>query len=138
MRFLSVLILTTMLAALAAQAQDDSVFDSYDDYATFVDTQLMARNFRALILRLGGRDEYTSEQLASNDRNLKNAWPRDFTDTSVFRRVDLGGGLWQEGRVYWTGMQYAYFYALLHDREDDFVVLSFQLNSGSKKIMDRF
>ncbi|MBM1570354.1 hypothetical protein JQU68_19320, partial [Sulfitobacter mediterraneus] len=51
---------------------------------------------------------------------------------------DLGGGVSQEARMYWTGKSYCYFYALLHQRENDLVVINFALNSNSTPIMDRF
>ncbi len=137
MRILFALIVTLFLAVPPAQAQD-SVFSDYDDYATFVDTHVMGRDFVPLILRLGGRDEYTDQELAENDKTLRNVWPLDFTHVTTFRREDLGGGVSQEGRMYWNGTSYAFFYALLHERSDGFVVISFHLNTSSKKVMERF
>lgn len=138
MRFFALLALTLMFAAPAARAQQDSVFESYSDYAAFVDRHIMTRDFIPLILRLGGRDEYTQEQLETTAAQLQRAWPVDFQSSSVFREENLGGGIRQEGRIYWTGTSYAYFYALLHYRTDGFVVISFHLNTNSSKVLERF
>ncbi|MGB3243123.1 MAG: hypothetical protein WBB25_01200 [Sulfitobacter sp.] len=138
MRLFGLLISAVLFAAPMAHAQEDSVFRDYGDYASFVDNMVKTRDFATLILRLGGRDEYTSEDLAQNDAKLKQVWPFDFKNGTVFRQEDLGGGISQEGRLYWTGKQYAYYYALLHDRGDALVVLSFHLNTNSKKVLERF
>lgn len=143
MRYFSqclLLVLTVLIApAGAVQAQTaDSEFINYADYASYVDRHIMQRDFIPLIQKLGGRDEYTNEELAATQRNMLGIWPRDFESVSVFNRKDLGGGIWEEGRIYWTGTSYAFFYALIHQRFDKFVVLNFLLNSSSTPIMERF
>jgi hypothetical protein len=123
----------------AARAQmADSEFKNYADYASYVDRHIMGREFIPLIQKLGGRDEYTPEELAATQRNMLGIWPVDFENVTVFNRKDLGGGVWQEGRMYWTGNGYAFFYALIHQRLDKFVVVNFLLNSSSTPIMERF
>lgn len=138
MRYLLCLFALTLWATSAPAQDTDSVFRDYDDYATFVDQAVMQRAFIPLIQRLGGRDEYTPEQLAATQDQMKRAWPRNFTNMSVFRKQDLGGGLIQEGRMYWTGKSYAFYYALLHQRPDDLAVITFTINSNSKVVMERF
>lgn len=138
MRYFAALIVSLCLLTGIAQAQQDSIFEDYGDYASYVDQHIMAREFAPLILRLGGRDEYSPEELQSTNTKLRRVWPINFEEVRVFRAEDLGGGLRQEGRIYWTGISYAYFYALLHEREDGFVVISFHLNSSSKKVLERF
>lgn len=139
MRFLAILIALSLWANAPARAQgSDSLFADYDAYADFVDSQVMTRKFIPLIQQLGGRDEFTEAELNANQRQMEAVWPRNFEHVRVFRRTDLGGGLVQEGRLYWTGMSYAFFYALLHQRENDLAVVSFLLNSSSKPIMERF
>ncbi|MDF1728000.1 MAG: hypothetical protein P1U53_09635 [Sulfitobacter sp.] len=133
----SAVLLAWVATGTLAQSQD-GIFLDYEAYATYVDQSIMERDFGSMIQRLGGRDEYTKEELASTERQLLGVWPRDFSDKTVFNNLDLGGGISHEGRVYWTGTYYAYFYALLHDRGDEVVVLNFLLNSSSKPIMDRF
>ncbi|KAJ01634.1 hypothetical protein [Sulfitobacter mediterraneus] len=127
------------LAALPLRAQEtDSVFPGYAAYAHFVDQHISTRDFTEVILRLGGRDEYTKEEIASLQRQFDGIWSVNFQNGTVFNRQDLGGGVSQEARMYWTGKSYCYFYALLHQRENDLVVINFALNSNSTPIMDRF
>lgn len=137
MRYIILLLTTVFLAPVAAQAQD-SVFDDYATYAAFVDEKIMQRDFIPLIQRLGGRDEYTTEQLTATQANLKTALPFDFENMTVFKEVDLGGGVRQEARMYWTGTSYAFYYAMLHERAGDLAVITFLLNTSSKAILERF
>lgn len=132
-------VILSCLAAPGAMAQvRDSVFASYEDYARFVDEKIMTRDFIPMIQVLGGRDEYTAEQLAGLNAQLMSALPVDFTGVTVFRENDLGGGVRQEGRMYWTGEVYAFYYAVLHDRGDEVVVVNFTLNTSITEIMSRF
>ena len=128
-----------MATVTGASAQGrDSVFADYPAYAAFVDNHIMRRSFTDLILQLGGRDEYTKEQLDANQRQMRGVWPQDFESVTVFNRQDLGGGVSQEGRMYWNGAAYAFFYAILHQREGELVVVNFALNSNIVPIMERF
>ena len=139
MRQLLILILCVMGWAGSATAQQgDGVFRDYDSYSAFVDDSMMQREFSALIVGLGGNDEFSAEQLDAARLNMEKGWPTNFEDAAVFREEDLGGGLRQEGRIFWNGTYYAYYYALLHQRADDLQVLSFLINSSIKPIMERF
>jgi len=137
MRILWIALIVMLPTAVMAQ-QRDSVFANYQAYSDFVDKKVMQRDFIPLIQVLGGRDEYTKEQLANVNERMLSAFPLDFENTSVFNQKDLGGGMLQEGRVYWTGEQYAYFYAMLHIRDNDVVVINFNLNSSIDTIMAKF
>lgn len=118
---------------------EDSVFDSYDEYTRYVDSHIMARDFVPLVLRLGGRDEYTNEQLESVNVQLMSAMKQDFSNSTVLKRVKLGSGFTQEARVYWNDqLGYTYFYALLHDQPGGLVVLRFTLNTSSDAIFSKF
>jgi hypothetical protein len=137
------LILSLALALLwfippsKAQAQD-SIFKDYAAYAAFVDDHVMRRDIAPLVQRLGGRDEFTIEQLNGIQGQFLAAWPRNLTNKTVFGEVDLGGGIKQEGRIYWTGTSYGFFYALLHQQDDQLVVINFKLNTESQPIIDSF
>lgn len=135
LRVFAIAVVTT--GANAAWAQD-SFFKDFDAYEKFVDTSIMARDFIPLIQQLGGRDEYTKEQLDANNAQLLNVFRANFTGRNVFKVVDLEGGVRQEARMYWIGTSYAFYYAMLHQREDGLVVLRFALNSSSDKIMGLF
>ena len=138
MRFFIITLLTLLpLSALAQQR--DSHFKDYDAYATFVDGRLANREFIQLIQVLGGRDEYTIEQLQGINGRFLSLYPEDFTKRSVTKSVDLGSGFHQEMRVYWREEgDYVFFYALLHDRGDTLVVLTFTLNSDVSKVLAEF
>ena len=85
------------LSALPLRAQEtDSVFPGYAAYAHFVDQHISTRDFTEVILRLGGRDEYTKEEIASLQRQFDGIWSANFQNGTVFNRQDLGGGVSQE------------------------------------------
>ncbi len=131
-------VLAASIATAARAQQRDGVFADYGAYAAFVDQRIMSRDFIPLIKSLGGRDEYTEEQLTAVNAQLLNAFPVDFENVTVFRRQDLGNGVSQEARLYWTGENYAFYYAILHQREGELVVLNFKLNSSVEPIMKSF
>lgn len=128
------------LFPLSAAAQDrDSHFADYGAYSDFVDRHIGTRNFIELIQVLGGRDEYTIEQLQGLQSRFLSIYPSDFSGRAVARETELGQGFRQEMRIYWSaGSGYLYFYAMLHDRSDAMVVLSFTLNSDVSKVMAEF
>jgi len=133
-----VFLIFMMLPGFANAQMRDNVFKDYASFSQFVDEKVMARDFTSLILALGGRDEYTPEQLASLNRQLLDVFPKDFEHATVFRQVDLGGNFNQEARAFWVGENYVFFYAILHQREDGLVVINFSLNSSVGKIMSKF
>ncbi|GAB5438570.1 hypothetical protein [Falsiruegeria mediterranea] len=131
-------VLTLIFLPFVAWAED-SRFDSYDAYERFIDDKIMSRDFIPLINNMGGKDEYTPEQMRGVNAQLLNAMPFDFTDTALIKRVDLGNGFSQEMRAYWNKRtSYVYFYAFLHQTEDDLIVLKFNLNTNSEKIFGKF
>lgn len=131
-------LLIALMPITAIAQERDSVFSDYTAYERFVDDHIMKRDFIPLVLALGGRDEYSEEQLHKVNQNLMAAFPIRFVNKTKFRETHLGGGMRQEGRAYWTGESYAYFYALLHDRGKDLVVVNFHLNSSVAKVIDKF
>ena len=138
MRFFYLLVLLA-LPTLSTAQQRDSVFASYEEYANFVDSRVTGRQFIELIQVLGGRDEYTPEQLRGADQRFRAIYPHDFRHGTVTKQTDLGNGFGQEMRVYWDdGTGYIYFYALLHNRGDSLVVIKFTLNSNVDKVLEKF
>lgn len=136
MKHLMTVAAISMLPVLATAK--DSIFSDYQAYEVFVNEHVMARDFQTLILQLGGRDELTKEELTALNRQMQSVMPRNFTQVAVIKSVDLGSGFSQEARVFWTGLSYVFFYAFLHQRETDIVVLKFNLNTSSAKIFDKF
>jgi len=138
LRTLIALVLALLPISAVAQ-QQDSFFDSYSDYERFVDSRIMNRDFIELIQVLGGRDEYTIEQLNAINTRFASVFTSDFTNRAVIKKTDLGEGFRQEMRVYWDqDAGYNYFYALLHVRGDGLVVLTFSLNSDVSDILNEF
>ena len=130
---------TAQQADQQASQQRDSFFEDYQDYARFVDSHIMNRDFIELIQVLGGRDEYTIEQLQGINQRFVTLFPKDFLSRAVVRKTDLGDGFSQEMRVYWGNNDgYNYFYALLHAREDGLVVLTFTMNSNVSEVLSEF
>ncbi len=127
------------IPAAAPAQQRDSFFDDYAAYADFVDSHIVNRDFITLIQVLGGRDEYTIEELQRISNRMMTAYPTNFVGRAVSKQVELDGGFRQEMRIYWNaGTGYLYFYAFLHQRDDALVVLTFTMNSDSAKIFERF
>ena len=137
-RIVLVFLLSLLPFAVVAQERD-SVFPDYSAYAGFVDSRVMSREFIELIQVLGGRDEYTPEQLTGIQNRFLAIYPSDFTNRAVTRETMLGGGFRQEMRIYWSDNSgYVYFYALLHQRANDLVVLNFTLNSDVTEVLNEF
>lgn len=132
------LALAALLLPFPALAED-SVFGSYEAYSAYVDSHMMNRSFVPLVQQLGGRDEYTNEQLSNINAQLMRAMPFDFTKTVILKRVDLGNGFSKELRAYWSEeLNYSYFYAFLHDRGEKLIVLRFALNTNEEELFSRF
>lgn len=134
-RSLAVFLLTA--APAVAQVQD-SRFSDYATYDAFVNEVLEDGRYIDLVTTLGGRDEYTTEQLQGLESTLKRVFPDGFIGHTVFGREDLGGGVSQEGRIYWSETSFFYYYALLLERADDLVVMHFSFDNDPMKIMSKF
>ena len=129
----------SLFSSLVFAQPIDSVFDTYDDYAAFVDEHIMARDMVPMLNRIGGRDELTPEEMQGFQKQINDIYRRDFEDVAVAKSIDLGNGFRQEMRVYWRGSTgYFFFYAFLHERDDATVVLNFAVNSSSKAILKYF
>ncbi|KIC19411.1 MULTISPECIES: hypothetical protein [unclassified Leisingera] len=135
-KFLAAALIALLPATALAQ---DSVFSSYEAYERFVDTVIKQRDFKQLITRLGGRDEYTPEQLQSAQQQLAAIYPHGFTGGSVAARKELMNGFKKEVRIYWNEdvLNYCYYYAFIHDRGDSIVVLKFDLNTNSDVVFGK-
>ncbi|MDT0683917.1 hypothetical protein RM543_14600 [Roseicyclus sp. F158] len=123
---------------LAAAAEEPGVFADHAAYAAFVDTAISARDFEGLTRRLDGADDYAPGQLEEAVAQLRASFPKDFTGMSLLKAEEMEGGFVQEARAFWTDESYAFFYALLHRKEDGLVVVSFALNSVPDAILSKF
>ena len=135
--------IATLLFALglaAPSSAQDSVFASYEAFEEFVDDGFKSRDFATLTKRLGGRDEYTPEQLTALTNQMRAVLPMDFTDGAVMKEVVLENGFRQEARTYWREgtLQYVYSYFLLQERGDALVVINFNFNTSVAPILASF
>ncbi len=126
MRF--ILAAATALFTMPAFAQD-SVFDSYDAMRSEMDTLLMTRQIEDLMLRFGGADEMTPQQLATLDSQVEQIFPRDLEQAAVLRRQELDNGFAQELVAYWTGLNYIYAYVFYHERDGRVVSINYRFNT---------
>ncbi|ROU03971.1 hypothetical protein [Histidinibacterium lentulum] len=122
----------------AAEPIVPAVFADYDSYESYVVDTISVRDFAGLVVALGGGNEYSAEELVAVNAQLTRALPRDFENQSLMRAVDHGNGFREEARAFWTGKQYGYFYALLHDRGEELVVIRFEVNTSAGYIMQQF
>lgn len=138
MRLLFALLFFVLPMSAFAQ-QRDFIFDNYAAYQNFVDTKVASKDFGTMIATLGGRREYTEDQLVNLDRQFKNIYKNEFVGGAVTKSIDLGNGFRQEMRVYWdSGLGYLYYYAMLHDRGNVLVVLHFSMNTDVEKVLSKF
>ncbi|SDW41091.1 hypothetical protein SAMN05444358_101748 [Ruegeria halocynthiae] len=125
-----------LLCAMPVLAQE---FSSYEEYQNFLDKKMKNREFSTVIRDLGGADEYTEHQLDRAQAQLRDVVPFYLTDTGIIKRVELENGFSQELRGYWNDKNsYIYFYALLHERDYDFVVVQFYINTSPEELFTRF
>lgn len=138
-RLLSATTLATLMALPAAtQPLLPGIFADFDSYETFVLDMMSEREFVDLVIGLGGGDEYTPEQLSAVNADLLRAFRRDFENHAVMKVVEMESGFREEARAFWTGRQYGYYYALLHDRGDELMVLRFEVNTSVSYILGQF
>jgi len=135
-RALALLIASIAASPVAAQ-QQDSVFASYAELREFVDTRMMARDFVPVIQTLGGRDEYTTEQLAGINAQFLGIYKSDLENKAMVMREAGENGFRQEVISYWTGVNYLWLYMFLHETGDGVVVVTFAMNSNAEAIISK-
>lgn len=72
--------------------QQDSFIDSPEALYEFVDENTKSRNFPELISVLGGRDEYTVEELTALDKQFRAIYPRNFDNRALVKSRKLMSG----------------------------------------------
>lgn len=131
-------LVTTLLLALPAQAQQDAVFDSYDAMRGEMEALVKSREIEDLMIRFGGADEMTIEQLRSLDAQVEQLYPQDFEQSTLLRKVSHGGGFHQELWAYWTGTAYLFVYVFYHQTNTAAVAINFRFNSDFVKLNSLF
>ncbi|MEM6480122.1 MAG: hypothetical protein AAF841_10780 [Pseudomonadota bacterium] len=139
MRYLLTLIFTLGFIAPASAQEPPGLFSTYTDYEDYLVSAAKDRRFGEMLVRLGGGDEYTPEQVAQLQAQLDNIFPRDFDRDDLVVRDPIGNGYFHEIRtVYRAGtLQYLFIYCLLHQRDDALIVLNFAFNTSAQPIFGR-
>lgn len=128
-----------LAAALPLVAQQpDAIFASYDAMRAEMDSLIMERRIEDLMIRFGGADEMTVEQLRSLDRQVEQLFPEDFDKAALLRRVQHNNGFAQEIIAYWTGTSYLYAYVFYHNTGRDTVSINFRFNTDFTKLNSLF
>ena len=133
-RILSIVV--AIFLAMPVLAQE---FSSYEEYQSYLDKKMKNREFSTVIKDFGGADEYTEQELTRIQTQLRDIVPFYLTDARMLKQVELENGFSQELRAYWNDKNsYIYFYALLHERDDDLLVIQFYLNTNPEELLTRF
>lgn len=139
LRFVPTAIALGLSFAQASLAQqEDAVFASYDAMRAEMDQAIRERRIEDLMIRFGGADEMTVEQLRSLDRQVEQLFPDDFENVALLRRVQHNNGFAQEIIAYWTGTSYLYAYVFYHNTGRDTVSINFRFNTDFTKLNSLF
>lgn len=123
-------LIPALIACLATPTlAQEPIFENYDAMRYEMDRLMQDRNIQELMVRFGGADEMTREQLDRLDAQVEQLYPYDFDNVAVIRRGSLENQFQQELLAYWTGIAYVYAYVLYHDRGDELVAINFRFNS---------
>ncbi|MGH1414743.1 MAG: hypothetical protein ACRBB0_14740 [Pelagimonas sp.] len=138
MRFANLVAGLLIWLATTVAAQEEPVFKDYETMRREMDQLMVTRDIPKLMLRFGGGDEMTPQQLEQLDTQVKQLFPDDFQNVAVMRKGELQGGFHQELIAYWNGFSYIYAYVLYHQRASDVVSLNFRFNSNFSSLNSLF
>lgn len=125
--------------AMPALAQSgDGVFRNYEDLKQTMDQHIQAREIKAVMLKFGGADEMTVQQLDNLEARVRQIYPTNLENSATILIKTLDNGFRQELHAYWTGLDYMYTYLLIHDRDNAVVSINFQFNSDFHKMIANF
>lgn len=130
-----VVLLVAVFALLAILPPDSSkaltssalTFRDYDAFSETVDKRILKRQFGALIQAMS-QTPLSLAQVQQMDAQTRRGFPEDFTHHAVMRREEMENGFSHEVRAYWTGETYLYVYFLIHERENDVMILHIGLH----------
>lgn len=116
-----------------------TTFPDYAAYAAFMDRHIAQRDVAGLLAGVGAGEAIPEQDLDALQARIDEAFPETLGHVTVSRKTDLGGGLHQELRVYWSDNDdYLFVYALYHSRADGMVVLQFEFDSDPATVMAAF
>lgn len=125
-----------VVLGMPAGAQDgNGLFADDDSLVAFVEQHGKVRDFPTLLRELGGGDEYTDQQIAGLDAQLRNIYPDDFTAFALVKSRTLESGFRQRVYTFWNGTAYVWLYLMTHQRQDGVQVIQFSFNSDNEAII---
>ena len=139
MRIFIVGIWMMLFTALPIEAQSqvqDSIFPDRSAMQKYIWETVRDRKFSDLVLRLGGRDEYTTEQLAGVQNQFGQIYPQPFKEAKQVVDKRLENGFRKEIVSFWRGTSYLWLYLFTHEVDGKLVVINFRMNSRPNPVFD--
>ncbi|OSQ48557.1 hypothetical protein [Marivita geojedonensis] len=127
----------SLVLAQGAAAQD-GVFRDYDELRSTLDQYMTSRDIKSVMLRFGGADEMTIQQLDDLQGRVRQIFPQDFTEVALVRRNEMENGWAQELISYRSGISYIFAYLVLHQLDDAIVSVNFQFNTDFNDLNAQF
>ena len=124
--------------SLAANAQEVPVFSDYDTMRAELDAMMKGREVKAALLRFGGADEMSDEDLDQLQARVRQIFPTDFKRVDLVKKDMMENGWSQELYAYSIGLNYLFATVLLHDRGDTLVAISFKFNTDFDALISNF
>ena len=125
-------------ATTLAQAQQEPVFDSYEDMRAQLDELMMSRQIGKLMNRFGGNSDIDDEGRAELENKVRAIYPYDFKHVDLLKRDEMQNGWSQELYAYWVGLSYIYVTVLMHQREDVLVAINIKFNTDFDKMVENY
>ena len=125
-------------AAPALAQQNNGRFASYDALRDEMIRLMSARDIEALLVRFGGSDEMTPEQMGTLQSRIQELFPQDFKHADLVRQQILMNGWRKEMWVFYTGTRYLYVSVVVHEREDFTFSINFTFNSDFETVNKEF
>lgn len=127
----------SLVLAQGASAQD-GVFRDYEELRSALDQYMTTRDIKSVMLRFGGADEMTIQQLDDLQGRVRQIFPEDFTEVALVRRHEMENGWAQELISYRNGISYIFAYLVLHQLDDAIVSVNFQFNTDFNDLNAQF
>lgn len=131
-------ILAVFLGLAQGAVAQDGVFRNYEELRSDLDQYMKSRDIKSVMLRFGGADEMTIQQLDNLQGRVRQIFPQDFTEAALVRRNEMENGWSQELISYRTGISYIFAYLVLHQLDDAIVSVNFQFNTDFNDLNAQF
>jgi hypothetical protein len=131
-------VLALFLGLAQGVAAQDGVFRNYEELRSDLDQYMKSRDIKSVMLRFGGADEMTIQQLDNLQGRVRQIFPQDFTEVELVRRNEMENGWSQELISYRRGISYIFAYLVLHQLDDAIVSVNFQFNTDFNDLNAQF